>query len=153
MSENKFTIRVYGLLINDKKQILICDEIFQGKLLTKFPGGGLEYGESTIDCLKRECFEEMAQEVEVLDHLYTSDFFQKSIFYKNLQLFCVYYFIKAIGDYKFNISSIKYDLPLEKDGVMSFRWAEINKELIEELTFDNDKRAIERIMNLNKKAD
>ena len=54
-----FNIRVYGILINDKKQILVADEYIRGGLYTKFPGGGLEFGEGTRDCLKRELKEEL----------------------------------------------------------------------------------------------
>lgn len=51
---NEFTIRVYGLLIDDLRGILVTDE-FENKIrFTKFPGGGLEYGEGTRECLMRE---------------------------------------------------------------------------------------------------
>ena len=56
---NLFNIRVYGILINDKKQVLVSDEFIRGSYYTKFPGGGLEFGEGTRDCLKREFKEEM----------------------------------------------------------------------------------------------
>ena len=75
---NNFNIRVYGLLINDKNQILISDERRNDFSFTKFPGGGLEFGEGTIDCLKREFIEEMNLEIEVLSHFYTTDFFVSS---------------------------------------------------------------------------
>ena len=64
-----FNIRVYGILINDKKQVLVADEYIRGGLYSKFPGGGLEFGEGTRDCLKREFMEEMDLKVEVGDHL------------------------------------------------------------------------------------
>ena len=51
---NLFNIRVYGILINDKKQVLVSDEFIRGSYYTKFPGGGLEYGEGLIEALKRE---------------------------------------------------------------------------------------------------
>ncbi len=75
-----FNIRVYGILINEQKQILVSDEFIRGNYYTKFPGGGLEIGEGTRDCLKREFKEEMNLNVEVGDHLYTTDFYQKSAF-------------------------------------------------------------------------
>ena len=40
-------IRVYGILINEQKQVLVSDELIRGGYYTKFPGGGLEYGEGT----------------------------------------------------------------------------------------------------------
>ena len=52
-----FNIRVYALLINEKNEVLITDEFRFGKEVTKFPGGGLHWGEGTIDCLQRECRE------------------------------------------------------------------------------------------------
>ena len=55
---NKFTIRVYGIIINQKNEILISDEFQLGTKMTKLPGGGLEFGEGTIDCIKREFREE-----------------------------------------------------------------------------------------------
>ena len=76
----QFNIRVYGILINEDKKVLVSDEFIRGKYYTKFPGGGLEFGEGTRDCLKREFIEEMNLQVEVLDHIYTTDFFQESAF-------------------------------------------------------------------------
>ena len=45
MAEKKFNIRVYGLLINDRNEILVSDEFRMGVFMTKFPGGGLKFGE------------------------------------------------------------------------------------------------------------
>ena len=75
-----FNIRVYGILINDKKQVLLSDEYIQGKYYTKFPGGGLELGEGTRTCLEREFREELQLPVRVGDHIYTTDFYQQSAF-------------------------------------------------------------------------
>ena len=48
----RFNIRVYGILINDRNELLVSDELIKGLQFTKFPGGGLEWGEGTMDCLK-----------------------------------------------------------------------------------------------------
>jgi len=61
------TLRVYGILINENKQVLVSDEFIRGHYYTKFPGGGLEFGEGTRDCLKREFKEEMDLSVAVED--------------------------------------------------------------------------------------
>ena len=58
MAINRFTIRVYGILFDENKRILVSDEFIRGDYFTKFPGGGLEIGEGTRDCLKREFKEE-----------------------------------------------------------------------------------------------
>ncbi|HEX3384761.1 MAG TPA: NUDIX domain-containing protein, partial [Mucilaginibacter sp.] len=63
---NRFNVRVYGLLINDNDQILISDEQEYGMQFSKFPGGGLEFGEGLIDGLKREFVEECNVEVEIV---------------------------------------------------------------------------------------
>jgi len=95
-----FTIRVYGILINDAKQVLLSDEYIRGNYYTKFPGGGLEFGEGTRDCLKREFKEEMDLEVEIGEHLYTTDFFQMSAFRPDQQIVSIYYMAKAIEEIK-----------------------------------------------------
>jgi ADP-ribose pyrophosphatase YjhB (NUDIX family) len=91
-----FNVRVYGILINEKKQVLVSDEYIRGSYYTKFPGGGLEFGEGTKDCLKREFKEEMNLAVEVTDHLYTTDFFQMSAFTPTHQIIAIYYTVKAL---------------------------------------------------------
>ncbi len=58
-SPGSFNIRVYGVLINQQNQVLVSDEYIRGSYYTKFPGGGLELGEGTRNCLKREFKEEM----------------------------------------------------------------------------------------------
>ena len=93
---NKFNVRVYGILINDNKQVLVSDEFIRGKYYTKFPGGGLEFGEGTRDCLKREFKEEMNLEVSIEAHIYTTDVFQMSAFNPSDQLISIYYFARAL---------------------------------------------------------
>src|SRR5947207_13058278 len=91
-----FNIRVYGVLINEKKQVLVADEFIRGGYYTKFPGGGLELGEGTRDCLKREFMEEMGLEVEVGEHIYTTDFYVRSAFDPEKQVISIYYYVKAL---------------------------------------------------------
>ena len=89
-------LRVYGLLIDKDKKVLVSDEYIRGAYITKFPGGGLEFGEGTRDCLKREFKEEMDLDISVDDHLYTTDFFQMSAFNPDHQIISVYYFVTAL---------------------------------------------------------
>lgn len=93
---NHMNLRVYGILINDKKQVLVSDEYIRGGYYTKFPGGGMEFGEGTRDCLAREFQEEMNLAVETGAHLYTTDFFQLSAFRPDSQIIAVYYYVKAL---------------------------------------------------------
>ncbi len=91
-----FNLRVYGILLGENKEVLVSDEFIRGQYYTKFPGGGLEFGEGTRDCLKREFKEEMDLEIEVGDHLYTTDFFQMSAFNPEHQIISIYYFVRAL---------------------------------------------------------
>lgn len=104
-----FNIRVYGILVNEQKQVLVSDEFIRGNYYTKFPGGGLEFGEGTRDCLKREMKEEMDLEVEVGEHLYTTDFFQMSAFNPQHQIVSIYYLVKALEPIKAPLRTQLFD--------------------------------------------
>lgn len=95
-----FNIRVYGILINEHQQVLVSDEHIRGMYLTKFPGGGLEFGEGTRDCLVREFKEEMDLAVRTTEHLYTTDFFVMSAFNKDHQIISIYYLVEALEPIK-----------------------------------------------------
>src|SRR5437868_10615208 len=104
-----FNIRVYGILINEARQVLVSDEFIRANYYTKFPGGGLEFGEGTRDCLKREFKEEMDLNVEVGDHLYTTDFFQMSAFNSKYQILSIYYFANALEEIKAPLRTKPFD--------------------------------------------
>lgn len=104
-----FNLRVYGILINDKKQVLVSDELIRGSYITKFPGGGLEFGEGTRDCLKREFVEEMNLNVSVDKHIYTTDFYQLSAFNPEHQIISIYYFATALEEIKVPLRSRPFD--------------------------------------------
>lgn len=105
----QFNIRVYGILINNENQVLVSDELIRGSRYTKFPGGGLEYGEGTRDCLKREFLEEMNLKVEVGEHLYTTDFFQLSAFHPDHQIISIYYLVKPLEHISVRLSEVEFD--------------------------------------------
>ena len=109
-----FTIRVYGILINEKKQVLVSDEFIRGNYYTKFPGGGLELGEGTRDCLKREFKEEMNLDVEVEEHIYTTDYFQISAFNPADQIISIYYFVKALEEITAPLRDREFDFDEEQ---------------------------------------
>ena len=104
-----FNIRVYGILINDKKQILVADEYIRGGFYTKFPGGGLEFGEGTRDCLKRELKEELGIEAVIGDHIYTTDYYQVSAFRPEDQIISIYYFAKQLEELKVPLRNKPFD--------------------------------------------
>lgn len=109
-----FNVRVYGILLGEANQLLVADEYIRGGYYTKFPGGGLEFGEGTRDCLKREFMEEMSLDVSVGEHLYTTDFFQMSAFSPDYQIISIYYFVKALEDIKAPIRTKPFDFDADQ---------------------------------------
>ena len=141
-----FTIRVYGLLVNEKKQVLVSDEYIRGNYYTKFPGGGLEFGEGTRDCLKREFKEEMNLEVEVGEHLYTTDFYQMSAFNPSHQIVSIYYHVKALEEIKvplrdkvFDFDEMQLAVYSEKGETETFRLIEWDDFSADSVTLPIDK--------------
>ena len=122
-----FNVRVYGILL-DNNSVLVCKEQVGGKEILKFPGGGLEFGEGTIDCLKREWMEELNTEIEVLDHFYTTDFFQPSAF-DNSQVISIYYTIRPTQAFSIPVFN----------GREQFYFREIDHMFVSEVSLPIDK--------------
>lgn len=141
-----FNVRVYGVLINNCNGILVSDEIIRGTFVTKFCGGGLEFGEGTRDCLKREFMEEMQLPVTVMEHIYTTDFFQPSAYHADQQIISIYYRVvpleKIIIDRNkppFNFSEEALELYRQTGEIQTFRWIELPNFHSECLTLPIDK--------------
>ena len=131
---HQFTLRVYGILINEYKQVLVSDEYIRGNYYTKFPGGGLEFGEGTRDCLKREFIEEMDLKVEVGEHIYTTDYFQMSAFNPSHQIISIYYFVQPLEAIKaplrlkpFEFDEREMQIYKEKGETETFRFIHWNE--------------------------
>ena len=103
------SVRVYGILMNEAKQVLVSDEYIRGEYFTKFPGGGLDVGEGTRDCLKREFMEEMNLDVSIGEHIYTTDFFQISAFNSAHQILSIYYAVNALEPIKVPLRTNEFD--------------------------------------------
>lgn len=148
------SVRVYGILINDKNEILVSDELIKGAKITKFCGGGLEQGEGTIDCLKREFIEEMDLKINVIEHFYTTDFYQPSAFNVAHQIISIYYKVKPLEPFKVNIKTKPFDFDetqLESykkyQQIESFRFINLNEFGEENMTLPIDKIVAELIKN------
>lgn len=98
MSNQRFNLRIYAICINEKQEVLLSKERVDNFSFTKFPGGGLEWGEGTKDCLKREFREEFGLEISVGELFYLTDFFQLSAFSDNDQVISIYYNITLNQD-------------------------------------------------------
>jgi 8-oxo-dGTP diphosphatase len=112
-----FNIRVYGVLMGKNKEVLVSDEFIRGNYYTKFPGGGLEFGEGTRTCLAREFKEEMDLKVKVTEHLYTTDFFQMSAFNPEQQIISIYYSVEALEPIKAPLRNQPFDFDEKEMGV------------------------------------
>ncbi|WP_395806002.1 NUDIX domain-containing protein [Daejeonella sp.] len=138
----QFNVRVYGLLFNEDNHILISDEEEYGFQFSKFPGGGLEYGEGLIDALKREFVEECQTEIEVLEHFYTTDFFIKSVFNES-QVISVYYLVKPISNIELDFREKAFDFQSVGDTLQAFRWKCVHELIKDDLTFPTDQKVLE----------
>jgi 8-oxo-dGTP diphosphatase len=138
-----FNVRVYGLLINHAHQLLISDEQQGGKRFSKFPGGGLELGEGLIDALKREFMEECNAEIEVLNHFYTTDFYEKSAF-NDSQVISIYYFVRALKPLVLDFKAGTFDFDESTD--QSFRWINLTDLKPEAVTFKTDQTVVELLL-------
>lgn len=132
-----FNVRVYGILINERNEVLVSDEQEYGMEFTKFPGGGLEYGEGLADGLKREFMEECNAEIEVLSHIYTTDFFVKSAFNES-QIISVYYRVQNLEELNLSFKIKVFDFDGEGDVLQSFRWIKLGEMSADDFTFPID---------------
>ncbi len=133
-----FNIRVYGIIITKAKQVLVSDEFIRGAYITKFPGGGLELGEGTRDCLKREMKEELNLEVEIGEHIYTTDYFQMSAFNPAHQIISIYYFVNPLEPISVSFKQKVFDFEPhqitdpngESEVFRLIEWSEFNEDAV-----------------------
>jgi 8-oxo-dGTP pyrophosphatase MutT (NUDIX family) len=141
-----FTIRVYGLLVKNGS-LLISDERIKGNHITKLPGGGLEYGEGTIECVVREFKEELDLLVEVVRHFYTTDFFVASAYDPSYQVMSIYYFVDAKEEIKIPLTTTPHDYS-QSNNEHAFRWVDLRLLKEEDFTFPIDKKVISLLKEL-----
>lgn len=142
--ETKFNIRVYGIFIRDG-HVLLSDERLKGFEFTKFPGGGLEFGEGTVDCIIREMKEETGLDFNIISHYYTTDFFQVSAFHPDHQIISIYYVINGPDLPKELMSENRFDFHDNSQNAQKFRWKFIKDLVVEDLNFPIDRLVIEKL--------
>lgn len=136
----RFNVRVYGICINERNEILLSDESHQEVSFTKFPGGGLEFGEGTLDCLKREFLEEFNLKIAVEELFYLTDFFQVSAFSENDQVISIYYLIKADTD------ELDYIIANHL-GAEKLHWVRLSELTEESVTFPIDRIVVSKLIS------
>ncbi|MCK3685650.1 NUDIX domain-containing protein [Maribellus sp. YY47] len=150
MTPDQFIIRVYGIVINKRNEVLLSDEFVLNMKMTKFPGGGLQLGEGIADGLKREFAEECnGQEIENLRHFYTTDFYQKALFYENAQLISIYYLVDLKSPLRFSVSDKAFDFEIGSAVTQSFRWVKINELQEDGITFPIDKFVVNKLKEMH----
>ena len=133
---SNFNLRVYGIILNSKNEVLVSDERRHGISMTKFPGGGLMWGEGHKETLIREIKEEMNLDAEIGEFFYVNDFFQQSAYRENDQLFTFYYRVSKIDIDAIPVSA--HAIPLTEEGE-KFRWVPISDLNEDMFTFPIDK--------------
>ena len=135
-----FNVRVYGLLLHEGR-VLVSDEFIKGQHITKFPGGGLEFGEGTRAGLKREIREELGLEAEIGDHVYTTDFFVESAWFRGDQVLSIYY--------RFHVADLAQiqvvNTPFEGVGPEqeeAFRWLSLEEASRNDMSLPIDKHVL-----------
>lgn len=144
----KFNVRVYGLWINEQQEILLSDERLGDFRFTKFPGGGLEYGEGLHEGLKREWLEELGVEIEIIDHFYTTDFFQASAFHTETQIISIYYLVRPLKLPEVDFSDTPFDFKTEEYQEEVFRWISLEYLQPEDVSLPIDRVVIQKIMKM-----
>ena len=132
--------RVYGILINDRQEVLISDEFRFGTYFRKFPGGGIEKNEGIIDALKREFQEELNTSILSYDFLFFNDYFQQSSFDSEVQVTSFYYIVSCTEIDKLGLT--QYDLPLTMDGEYQ-KWISLATLKDSDLSFPIDQHALQ----------
>ena len=133
-----FNVRVYGVLI-DSNRLLVSDEKHQDISFTKLPGGGLQFGEGTADCLKREFLEETGLEIEIVSHFYTVDFFQPSAFNPQQQVISICYAVKPS-------QKLTNDPTLNIENEHRLRWVPMQELSTETFSLPIDKHIVPMIL-------
>lgn len=116
---DKINIRVYAIYVNENQELMALDEGYAGKKLVKLPGGGLEFGEGTLQCLHREFAEELNLKIEVLEHFYTQEEFLVSMFRENEQLLTIYYTVNIL-----NLDELK----ILDESIENVKWISLQEE-------------------------
>lgn len=142
-SISAFVIRVYGLLLHNNK-ILLCKEKIKDFEFVKFPGGGLEFGEGMKDALHREFLEELNLEIDIISHIYTTDFFQQSAFKQTDQVISVYYLVKAKYE---NFYINETFISVGNEHILQPFWVDLNNLEFDIVSFPIDQWLIKNYKN------
>lgn len=134
-----FTVRAYGLLLHNGS-VLVSDELIKGRRITKFPGGGLEYGEGLKDCLVREVREEIGMEALDVVHFHTTETFQQSAFHtRPMQVVSIYFTFRVADPLCIPVVATLFDGMHEGLDKELFRWERLDRAAEEAVSLPIDR--------------
>lgn len=139
----RFNIRVYGLILNQFGELLLSDEKRHGKLFTKFPGGGLEWGEGLKEGLLRELQEELGLPAMIGDLFYVNDFFQPSVFHDDDQILAFYFWVNEIDTTRIDTCAKDHK---SMEAGESFRWINLKDCTPSHVTFPIDQLVMNKLL-------
>jgi 8-oxo-dGTP pyrophosphatase MutT (NUDIX family) len=143
-TQGRFIVRVYGFLINSRKEILIAYEYHFDRPMVKLPGGGLQFGEGPYDAIRRELVEELEFKIDGGVQFHTTDFFARSAFNDKHQLLGIYYLIDSDAQLE-----EMFRTPVvhpEVNGGLDFRWVGMEELKTLQLTFPTDRQALQKFI-------
>lgn len=136
----EFKIRVYAF-IEKNDQLLLSYESYQGADFCKFPGGGMELGETPTQCLQRELKEELGVDAHdfALAHLCNTLVINQ--FNTDQQVIGIYYKTQLQAADMLHVEQhMKTAIGTGNQVLKQRRWV-AKEEVMQKLTFDMDKEA------------
>lgn len=150
----RFNVRVYFLLIagasdatlarsaaglDPEDEVLVSDEVIAGRNCTKWPGGGLEFGEGPRECALREAREELGQDIVLGPLVHATGTFVRSAWRPEEQVLCHYYLARLEEPPGFPITEVPFSA--DSPAAQTFRWERIGDFDGNALTFATDREA------------
>ncbi len=134
----RINIACCGIIVNKGKVLITKRSVspFLGKYV--LPGGKLDFGESLIECLKREVYEETGLEMKNVK------FFDYYELFLNKKYYLIMYFICNVASSKLKInrdeiSDVKW---IGKEEIEDFDIAPGSKKILERFFYDRDNRKV-----------
>lgn len=152
MTVQRFNVRVYFFLLDQpflnqrphpNSNVLLSDEFLSGRDCTKWPGGGLEFGEGPRDCAIREAQEELGQPIDLGPLIHATGNFIRSSWRGEEQVLCHYYLATLKDAVQFRVATHPFDYPAEN--VESFRWIPLKDVDADHLSFQVDRDALAQL--------
>ena len=146
--DGRLNVRVYMMVTRQhpqtgQPQVLVSYERLPRGGVMKFPGGGLEWGEGTTACLRREALEELGQPLEVGRLVHVSQRAHISSFDPNHQVIAVHYEARLEGPVEFEDDGVLEDVFGKRVPMMHQRlgWRDVHSLEASEFQFASDREA------------